>query len=262
VTIWGLAGAAYGLLLAVAALTQPVRRRHLAFVASLAFALAAVAAGTLTDTFWINLLMPGGLLLGGYWLSGFFFRDPQPWLEAWLVRVDQTMRAEQWMGRAPRFIAELLELAYAMDYVVVGGGAIYAAAFGTEAVAHYWSLVLASELASFAPMPWLRSRPPRAVVPPHGLPQHRRTGAADVYLRRLNTFILDGASIQANTLPSGHVSGAVAAALGVMAVDVLVGSWLMVAAGLIAVAAVAGRYHYVVDCVAGVAVALVFSSLM
>ena len=262
-TIWGLAGAAYGLLLAFAALTQPIRRRHLAFVASLAFALAAVAAGTLTDAFWVNLLMPGGLLLGGYWLSGFFFRDPQPWLEAWLVRVDHTVRAEQWMDWAPRPIAELLELTYAMDYVVVGGGAIYAATFGTEAVAYYWSLVLASELASFAPMPWLRSRPPRAVVTTHdGSPEHERTGAADGYLRRLNTLILDGASIQANTLPSGHVSGAVAAALGVMAVDAVVGSWLMVAAGLIAVAAVAGRYHYVVDCVAGAAVALVFSSLM
>jgi membrane-associated phospholipid phosphatase len=111
-------------------------------------------------------------------------------------------------------------------------------------------------------MPWLRSRPPRAVVTTHGSPEHERTGAANGYLRRLNTLILDGASIQANTLPSGHVSGAVAAALGVMAVDVVVGSWLVVAAGLIAVAAVAGRYHYVVDCVAGAAVALVFSSLM
>jgi hypothetical protein len=129
-------------------------------------------------------------------------------------------------------------------------------------VAYYWSLVLASELASFAPMPWLRSRPPRAVATPYALLEGAQTGGADRYLRRLNTFILDGASIQANTLPSGHVSGAVAAALGVMAVDGLTGSWLMVAAGLIAIAAVAGRYHYVVDCVAGAAVALVFSSLM
>jgi hypothetical protein len=161
-------------------------------------------------------------------------------------------------------VAELLELSYAMDYVVVGGGAIYAAAVGTDAVAHYWSPVLASELASFAPMPWLRSRPPRAVDPPSVAAAIRAKPptARRVAFRRLNTFILDGASIQANTLPSGHVSGAVAAALGIMAVDVVVGWWLMGAAGLIAVAAVAGRDPNLVACVSGAAVALMLWTLM
>lgn len=251
-TIWALAGAAYGLVLAFAALTQPIRRRHVALAAALAFTLAALAAGTLADSFWINLLVPGGLLLAGYWLSGFFFRDPQPWLEAWLLRVDHVLRAERWMQRAPRPVAEILELSYALDYAVVGGGALYAATFGTDAVAHYWSLVLASELASFAALPWLRSRPPRVI----------ELGVADGGFRRLNTFILERASVQANTLPSGHVSGAVAAALGVMAVDLVAGSWLMVMAALIAIAATAGRYHYVVDCIAGAAVALAFWLLL
>jgi membrane-associated phospholipid phosphatase len=85
---------------------------------------------------------------------------------------------------------------------------------------------------------------------------------AGPYFRRLNTAILNNASIQANTLPSGHVSGAVAAALGVMPVAPAVGLWLMAIAGLIAVAAIAGRYHYAVDCVAGLAVSLVVWSLM
>ena len=68
--------------------------------------------------------------------------------------------------------------------------------------------------------------------------------------------------MQANTLPSGHVSGAVAAALGVMPIDAALGGLLLVVAGLIAVAAVAGRYHYAVDCVAGVAVSLAVWSLV
>ena len=80
--------------------------------------------------------------------------------------------------------------------------------------------------------------------------------------RRLNTAILDNASIQANTLPSGHVSGAVAAALGVMPLDAGLGWALMVVAGLIAIAAIAGRYHYLVDCVAGAAVSLAVWSLL
>ena len=288
---WGLVGAAYGIVLAIAALTQPIRRRHLAFVAALAFTLAAVGAGTLSATFWVNLVAPGALLLCGYWLSGLFFHNPQPWLETWLVRVDHAVRAERWMYWAPRPVAELLELSYAMAYVVVGGGALYAAMFGTEAVSQYWTLVLASELASYAALPWLRSRPPRVMesagpsFSPDNLPglkpRPAKTAGGDdrirakpgsraegpppakpPTLRRLNTLILDTASVQANTLPSGHVSGAVAAALGVMAVDAVVGSWLMGAAGLIALAAIAGRYHYVVDCVAGAAVALALSSLM
>jgi hypothetical protein len=285
VTIWGVAGGAYGLVLAFAALTQPIRRRHLAFAASCAYALAALGAGTFPAGLWFTLLAPGVLLLTGYWLSGFFFRDPQPWLEAWLLGVDHAVRAEQWMVRAGRPIAELLELAYASVYPLIGGGALFAATFGTEAVADYWSLVVASTLASYAPLPWLRSRPPRVIErgasydemrdwiraqpgpraegPPSAKPPSaKRPSEGAATLRHLNTLILDTASIQANTLPSGHVSGAVAAALGVMAVDAVVGSWLMVVAGLIAIAAVAGRYHYVVDCAAGAALALALSSLM
>ncbi|HUE87691.1 MAG TPA: hypothetical protein VMO26_16580 [Vicinamibacterales bacterium] len=292
-TIWGLAGAAYGVVLALAALTQPIRRRHRAFAASGAYALASLAAGSLGDDFFVNLFVPGGLLLSGYWLSGFFFRDPQPWLDAWLLRVDHALGAERWVAWTPRAMAEFLELSYAAVHPVVGGGAIYAATFGTEAVAHYWSLVLTSALASYAPLPWLRSRPPRMVeegirakpgpraegppsATPHSTPRppacpehsrgacpERSRGARSAAtLRRLNTLILDHASVQANTLPSGHVSGAVAAALGVMAVDVVVGSWLMVAAAVIAIASVAGRYHYVIDCMTGAAVALTIWRLM
>ena len=264
-TIWGLAGAVYGLVLVSAALTHPIRRRHLAFVASVAFTLVALAAGTLT-ALWVNLLVPGILLLCGYWLSGFFFRDPQAWLETWLIRFDHAVRAERWMRWAPRPVAELLELSYAMAYVVVGGGALYVATFGTDAVVYYWGLVLTSELASYAPLPWLRSRPPRVIDDIRAKRGHRAEGppsaklpsAPSAALRRLNTLILDTTSVQANTLPSGHVSGAVAAALGVLAVDAVAGWWLLGAAIVIAIAAVAGRYHYLVDCIAGAFVAFGF----
>lgn len=224
-----------------------------ALMGAVAYALVAIGAGTLTDLFWVNLLVPGGLLLCGYWLSGPFFRDPQAWLEAWLLRVDRRIAADHWMERLPRILQELLELSYAADYLVIGGGAIYVATFGTEAVHDFWALVLASELASFAFLPWLRSRPPRVL---------EGTGRAQPRLRRLNTAILDSASVKANTLPSGHVSGAVAAALGVSAVDPMVGAGLMAMAGVIAIAAIAGRYHYGVDCAAGAALAAAFSSLM
>jgi membrane-associated phospholipid phosphatase len=72
----------------------------------------------------------------------------------------------------------------------------------------------------------------------------------------VNAAILDSASVQANTLPSGHVSAATAAALAIWTLHPGVGLALLVLAGLIAVAAVAGRYHYAVDCAAGFVVAL------
>lgn len=237
----------------VAALTQPIERRQVAAAAAAAYALVAFGSATLAGSFWVTLLVPGALLLTGYWLSGLMFHSPQPWLERWLLATDKAVGADRWMARTPRAVAEILEASYAADYLVVGGGAIFAATAGVDAAASYWSLVLTSELASFAPLPWLRSRPPRAL---------EAAPANPLFFGRLNASILNHASVQANTLPSGHVSGAVAAALGVMPVDATAGVVLMGVAGLIAVAAIAGRYHYVADCVAGVAVSLLVWSAM
>lgn len=260
--LWAVVAAVYGGVLVVAALVHPIRRRAVALVAALAYVLVALATGSLVTAFWIHVLVPGALLLAGYWLSGLFFRAPQPWLERWLRRVDHSCGAEQWMAALPRAAAELLELSYASASVLVGGGALYAASFGLDAVHAYWALVLAAELASFAPLPWLRSRPPRTVAQAEG-PSRDRDGAPPATaIGRLNAAILDRVSVQANTLPSGHVSGTVAAALAVMAFDAAAGWALLLTAGLIAGAAIAGRYHYVVDCVAGAMVALAFSALM
>jgi hypothetical protein len=257
VPVWGIAAIIYGGIMTVAALTQPIPRRVPAALASIAYSAGAAAAASGGPSLPVHLLAPGALLLSGYWLSGLLFGSPQPWLEAWLLRTDRAIGAPHWMARMPRVLAELLEVSYAADYVVVGGGAIYAASAGVDAVAFYWSVVLSAELASFAPLPWLRSRPPRALEGEPASQDARRT-----YARRLNLAVLNNASVQANTLPSGHVSGAMGAALGVMAFDPISGWALMGMAGLIAVAAVAGRYHYAVDCVAGAAVAGLVWSVM
>ena len=256
--LWAWVAAAYGGVLLLAAVTQPIRRKALAATAALAYILTSLALGVVGSTSFVALAGPGALLLAGYWLSGFFFRDPQVRLERWLLKTDRALGADLWMPRLPRLLQEVLELCYALDYVVVGGGAIYCATYGVEPLTMYWNLVLAAELASYAPLPWVRSRPPR-VLESGGL---ARLNPRPPYLRRLNTAILDSASVQANTIPSGHVSGAVAASLGVWAVDPIAGLLLMVMAGVIALAAAAGRYHYVVDCVAGAIVAVAFSSLM
>ena len=184
--LWAIVAAAYGLILLMAALVQPIGRRPIAAVACLAYSLVALGFGTLVSSFWVQLFVPGGLLLTGYWLSGFFFRDPQPWLERFLLQSDRAMfraaRVDSLLRGAPRWVLEVLEASYASDYVVVGGGAIIAAFVSREAVTAYWSIVLAAELACYGALPWLRSRPPRVIEGPAVIesrdayaatPQHR-----------------------------------------------------------------------------------------
>jgi hypothetical protein len=256
---WAWIAAVYGLVLAGAAFTTALRRRWLVASAAVGYTLLACAAATVASVSWAALVIPGCLLLTGYWLSGFFFHDPQPRLETWLLLIDRrlfaALDADFRLSRAPQWMLELLEACYASVYLVIAGGAAVAFTAGDAAVSHYWTVVLGSELACYAMLPWLRSRPPRALEPAGAL------AVRGPRLRRLNAAVLDRASVQANTLPSGHVAGAVAAALAIAPVSTPLAVVLMVVSVGIAVAAVAGRYHYAVDCAAGVLVAGVVSVL-
>jgi membrane-associated phospholipid phosphatase len=254
--MWGSIAAVYGLVLLAAALTMPIKRRAVAATACGAFALAGYGLGTLGTYIAVQFMAPGVLLLVGYWLSGFFFRDPQAWLERALLDSDAHLfrkyGIDRWLQRAPGWILETLEASYAADYVLIAAGAVIALQSGITAIAAYWSLVLACQFTCYGALPWLRSRPPRVL---EGGRYDRNEGP----LRRLNVAILDRASVQANTLPSGHVAGAMAAALGVLPISTTAAAVFLVIAALIAVAAVLGRYHYAIDCVSGVSVALLLS---
>jgi membrane-associated phospholipid phosphatase len=98
-------------------------------------------------------------------------------------------------------------------------------------------------------LPWLPTRPPRAVegapVRPSGL------------VKRLNLLVLGVASVQLNTFPSGHVAASLATALAVWASLPLAGLALGLLAVAITLGSVFGRYHYAADAVAGVALALI-----
>jgi membrane-associated phospholipid phosphatase len=114
-------------------------------------------------------------------------------------------------------------------------------------VARFWVAVLLAGYACYATLPWLVSRPPRLV-----------TGAAATCdLGAVNAFVLGHVSHQMNTFPSGHVAVSLAAAAAIWPVSPIAGLTVGVIAGAVAMGAVSGRYHYVVDVVAGVAVAVV-----
>jgi membrane-associated phospholipid phosphatase len=75
-------------------------------------------------------------------------------------------------------------------------------------------------------------------------------------VRQFNVAILNRGSIQMNTVPSGHAAGAVAAALAVGEVMPVAGIVFAFLAAAIVAATVLGRYHYLVDSLLGVLVAV------
>ena len=89
-----------------------------------------------------------------------------------------------------------------------------------------------------------------------------RHTALKVYLHEkllslLNLSVLDRASVQVTTLPSGHAAGAMATALAVSTSLPVAGIAFLFMALSISIATVLGRYHYVVDTVLGVLVAII-----
>jgi membrane-associated phospholipid phosphatase len=122
------------------------------------------------------------------------------------------------------------------------------AAGHADDVPRFWAAVLTAEFACYGMLPWIPTRPPRSLEQPAGPP----LPASQV--RRLNLDIATRASIQVNTLPSGHAAGAVATALCVAStVPQAAGVFAAIAAS-ITVATVIGRYHYLVDSALGVLV--------
>ena len=149
---------------------------------------------------------------------------------------------------------EYLELTYLLCYPLVplAFGVLY---FGAPNPANlepsadsYWTAVLLAVFSCYGLLPWLPTRPPRALAP-----DNSRSRSS---IRWLNHVILHRASIQANTFPSGHVAAALASALAVGALFPAAGLIIGVLALSIAVAAVVGRYHYAADVVLGALVAV------
>jgi len=259
-------GPGYGVLVAflayagVLAWLRPIGRRRRVMVTAFVLADAAVlwwlsGADTVAEVA-LRDWMPVAQILFTYWLSGAFVGPPMPRAEAWLARWDRRLfegwRLGTFVARAPRGLLELFELAYLSIYIVIPFGfAIVWFGASTLDAHRYWTVVVAVEVTCYATLPWICTRPPRALGL-HDVIDRRR-----VTVRRFNLLILGRGSIQANTVPSGHAAGAVATAL-------MVGEYLpwpglalaVLALGIVA-GSVIGRYHFAADSILGVAVAIV-----
>ena len=248
--------AAYFAYLAGAAAVVPgiarqQRRRVIGPAAAVVIAVVTVAAfgtsaGTLRD--WVPL----AYILLGYRLPALLVTKTNPVVERRLLALDR-----RWLGenvatiseRVPRPLIELLELAYLFCYpmVPIGFACLYVAGLHEE-LDRFWTAVLLAAFGCYGVLPWLPTRPPRAI---ESAPT-RLSGP----VRRLNERVLGFASVQLNTFPSGHVAASLATALAVSARLPLAGVPLGMLALAIAIASVVGRYHYAADAVAGAALAL------
>jgi membrane-associated phospholipid phosphatase len=197
----------------------------------------------------VDALLPALVLVIGYWLSGLFFIRPMLNVEQRLLRLDGQL-ARACPVPCPWLAREYLELAYLLVYVFVPSGAVTLMLAGHASdLPRFWAVVLLAGFASYGMLPWIQTRPPRAI-------ETSDLVAPTSPLRRFNLAILNRASNQVNTLPSGHAAAAIAVALVVTSVMPGPGVVFGVVAASIVVATVIGRYHYAVDSLLGVLVGI------
>ena len=190
-----------------------------------------------------------------YWLSGAFFRAPMTGVEAWLASGDRWLFERLGLGalvsRGPRVVLELLEAAYFSVYLVLPAGFAVARALDPSLDAdRFWPGVVVATLTSYGMLPWIQTRPPRAIA------DHMAIDGRDLAIRRVNLAVLDRGSIHVNTFPSGHAAGATAIAIAVAAVSPVAGAVFAILAAGIVLGSIAGRYHYALDSLAGILVAV------
>ena len=194
---------------------------------------------------------PMALVLAGYYLSGRFFVSPstafEHWLMSWDLRLlgDPTKRFARWPGP----LLAYLEIVYMGCFLLPPAGFAALVLTGRAGLAdRYWTMVMGAEFGAFASLSLIQSRPPWLI--------ERRAVLPDRAIHRLASQMVEHFTIRANTFPSGHVAGSLAVAFALLGPMPWVGIAMLFLAGTISVACIVGRYHYVVDGVAGAALAL------
>jgi membrane-associated phospholipid phosphatase len=193
-------------------------------------------------------LLPPAVLLIAYWASGCLFVAPQPSVERAFMAVDSALHVPQGARRLPRWLTWCLELAYCGVYALIPVAlGLHLLLSAEPDVERFWTAVLLVDFTCFAMLPWIQTRPPRALEgeAPWQSP-----------IRNLNVRLLGATSIQVNTFPSGHAAEGLAAALLVIGAPLPVVALMFVAAFAVSAGAVFGRYHYLVDAISGWIVAV------
>lgn len=254
--LWAAAGIGFFVYVALVAVLRrglSSRRRRAAGLAACAGAALAWWGGSVTS-FWLrDLVLPPLVLLAAYRASGLLWTAPMPGLERWLLSVDRALGVDRLAPRLPRPVCEFLEIAYAGVYALIPAALLLHLAFSPAPSAErFWTVILLTDFVCFGMLPWLQTRPPRTLA--SDPPWRSR-------VRRFNLRLLGHASIQANTLPSGHAAEALAACLLVADAPLPVAAFMALCAVAVTLGAVLGRYHYAVDALTGWAAAVAIQNL-
>jgi membrane-associated phospholipid phosphatase len=208
---------------------------------------------------WFPLL----LLLLAYRQMGWFapeyhdFHLERSWIvwDRWLLRDLGLKGAIETFGP---LLPSVLEISYSLVYALAPFSMAMLYAYRRSKYADRFLLVmLPGVLLAYAQFPFWPSEPPRVVFPGEDFPSY------NTIFREFNWRLLGGYGIHTSVFPSAHVSGAFAAAFGMMRSlpdKPWVWRLLLGMAVLIATATVYGRYHYAVDAVAGFFVAAVVAA--
>jgi len=149
----------------------------------------------------------------------------------------------------------ILEISYTLVYPIAPFALAMLYTYGArKRIDRFLVIFLLCVLLAYGQFPFWPSEPPRTVFPGEDFP------SAQSVFRSFNWLMLGGYGIHTSVFPSAHVSGAFSAAFAMMHVlreRQWVGRFLLVMAILIATATIYGRYHYVVDVLAGLAVSVV-----
>jgi hypothetical protein len=225
---------------------SPARRLHVTALGAGMSALALLVAVTAGPT--LRAWVPHVYLVAGYWMPALLVPARRGRrFEDWLQRSDDVVR--RLLPGVPARLGPFVELAYLLCYPLVPLSFAVVWLNGSGAAAErFWLAVLLAGYSCYVTLPWLVSRPPRLLIAP--------TPASRGSLAGMNALVLGRVSHQLNTFPSGHVAVAAAAAASVATISAPAGVLLGLGVAAICVGAAAGRYHYVVDVVMGLAVAV------
>ena len=142
-----------------------------------------------------------------------------------------------------------LEIVYMGCFLLVPGGFAILAFTGHASLANrYWTIVTAAEFGAFAGLAFIQTRPPWVI--------ERKPVLTDPSIHWLASQMVQNLTTRANTFPSGHAAGSLAVGLAVVGAVPWAGAVLLLIAAGICLGSVIGRYHYVMDVVAGTALAL------
>jgi membrane-associated phospholipid phosphatase len=249
-SLWQQAGIAFFAYLLLVISARWMLRRHAATrlplavggsilgIAAVLFVERTTQPDVLTEWLW-----PPAILLLAYWTSGLLFVRPVGWQERMLLWLDDRLHIRAAARSIPRLGAELLEAAYVGVYPLVLAGFLIHLVFAPQPdPARFWAVVLVTDFICFGFLPWIQTRPPRALEA--GDPWSATT-------RTFNLRLLGATSINVNTFPSGHAAEALAVALLTIGAPVPVVLVMFAGAFAVSAGAVLGRYHYLADALAG-----------